>query len=341
MPDAPFAAVPQDPRSEAARVKPLLSRTRADNPHRGRGSVPIRSRSDGLRRGWRRNAGRSDLQADIGIESAAPTESAPATGRLHGGESDFNSGESPERVGFASCATGPSESQDHGKRLLRTGPEFAQHRLAACSDEVTKDECDDDRVVELSCHWDEVRHEVEWQAEVDDEGDQQELASSWHAGIAYESRHQHDAVGDERGESTCVFATPANHQPGEEQAVERKDDPERDQKPCPPLHTARLSAVTAWLAALSSVSPRQSLGGEASQTGFDGDLVRGFTPLASASAASARVRSGGPTSSSLERGSLGLDGVCNLVRPLSPDQATTRRQKPLICSDSGKPSDGL
>jgi hypothetical protein len=135
---------------------------------------------------------------------------------------------SPDRVGFTLRATGAGESQDQSKRLFRAGPEFAQHWLAARSDEVAEDECDDDRVVELAGHRNEVRDEVEGQAKVDDEGDQQQLAAPWHAGVAREARHEHDAVRDERGKCTCVLTAPADHKPRDERGVHRKDDAERD-----------------------------------------------------------------------------------------------------------------
>ena len=123
---------------------------------------------------------------------------------------------SADRVGFALEATRPGESQDQSKRLFRPRPELADHRFAARSDEVAKDERDDDRVVELPGDGNEVRDEVEGQGEIRDERDQQQLATPWHAWIACEARHEHDAVGDERGKCTCVLAAAADHEPGEE-----------------------------------------------------------------------------------------------------------------------------
>ena len=90
----------------------------------------------------------------------------------------------PDRFGFALSSTGPGESQDQSKRLFRARPEFADHRFAARFDEVTEDERDDDRIIELSGHRDEVRDEVERQGDIGDKGDQQKLATPWHAGIA-------------------------------------------------------------------------------------------------------------------------------------------------------------
>ena len=150
-------------------------------------------------------------------------------------------------------STGPGESQDQSKRLFRARPEFADHRFAARFDEVAEDECDDDRIVELPGHWDEVRDEVEGQGEIADEGDQQQLATPWYARIACEARHEHDAVGDERGKCTCVLAAAADHEPGEERGVDREEDAERDQEPCPPLHAPRLPA---WRRLATGVLPR-------------------------------------------------------------------------------------
>jgi hypothetical protein len=135
---------------------------------------------------------------------------------------------SPDRVGFALSSTGPGESQDHSKRLFRAGPEFAQHRFAARSDEVAEDQPDDDRIVELPGHWNEVRDEVEGQAEI----------------------------------GTCVLTAAADHEPGEEGGVDRKHDAERDQEPCPPLHASdatrpqrRLESLTVRLVR-GKVEPR-------------------------------------------------------------------------------------
>jgi hypothetical protein len=120
---------------------------------------------------------------------------------------------SPDRVGLGLRATGPRKAEDQSKGLLRAGPELADHRFAARSDEVTQDERDDDRIVELSSHRDEVRDEVEGQSEVADEGDQQQLATSWHAWIACKARHEHDAVRNERGKRTRILAAAAYHEP--------------------------------------------------------------------------------------------------------------------------------
>jgi hypothetical protein len=46
-------------------------------------------------------------------------------------------------------ASGPGQSQDQSQKSFRARPEFAHHRFAARSDEVTEDERDDDRIVEL------------------------------------------------------------------------------------------------------------------------------------------------------------------------------------------------
>ena len=147
----------------------------------------------------------------------------------------------PIASGFGLGATGPGQSEDQSKRLFRAWPEFADHRFAARSDEVAEDERDDDRIVELSGHRDEVRDEVEGQGEIADEGDQQQLATPWHAGIACEAHDWHDAVGNERGEGTCVLLAAADHEPSEEGGVDRKQDAERDQEPYPTTARAEVS----------------------------------------------------------------------------------------------------
>ena len=123
---------------------------------------------------------------------------------------------SPERVRLGLRATGPGQSHDQSQRSFGARPEFAHHRFAARSDEVTEDERDDDRIVELPGHRDEVRDEVEGQGQIGAEGDQQQLATSWDAGIVCKARHEHDAVGDERGKCTRVLTAAADHQPGDE-----------------------------------------------------------------------------------------------------------------------------
>jgi hypothetical protein len=79
---------------------------------------------------------------DIGCQDE-PTDAEP---RAQGHEAIFAlrgkvlrlrecSAMSPDRVGFA-LPTGSSEPKNQRKRLLRTWPEFADHRFAARSDEM-------------------------------------------------------------------------------------------------------------------------------------------------------------------------------------------------------------
>jgi hypothetical protein len=165
---------------------------------------------------------------------------------------------SPERVGFALGSTGPSESQDQSKGLFRAGPEFDQHWFATPSDEAAEDEGDDDRIVELPSHWDEVRDKVERQSEIRNKGDQQQLAPPRHTRIACKARHEHDAVGYQRGKCPRVRASAPDHEPGEERAVYDEDHAERDQEPCPPLHAPTLPAWRNLATRLSCPEPHPS-----------------------------------------------------------------------------------
>jgi hypothetical protein len=61
------------------------------------------------------------------------------------------------------------ESENQRERLRRPWPQFTDEVLAAGADEAAEDECDDDRVVELTGNGDEVRDDVERERQVTDE----------------------------------------------------------------------------------------------------------------------------------------------------------------------------
>jgi hypothetical protein len=90
----------------------------------------------------------------------------------------------------------------------------------------------------LTCDGDEVGHEVKRERQVADEQEQKQLAATWNSGLSDEPRNEHDAVGDERRERPCVLPPADDHEPADERRVQGKRQPEREQDPRPPLHTA-------------------------------------------------------------------------------------------------------
>lgn len=62
--------------------------------------------------------------------------------------------------------------------IPRSRPKFTYERFPARSDEVAKDEGNDERVVELPRNWDEVGNEIERQRQVADEREQEQLATA-------------------------------------------------------------------------------------------------------------------------------------------------------------------
>ncbi len=72
---------------------------------------------------------------------------------------------------------------------------------------MANDECDHDRVVELSRNWDEVRYEVKREGEVAGKGDQEELAAAWNARLPSEACDEDDAIGNEGRECAGFSAT--------------------------------------------------------------------------------------------------------------------------------------
>lgn len=65
-----------------------------------------------------------------------------------------------------------SEAQHETERPLWARPELAYQRLSSCGYEVPENQRDDDHIVELAGHRNEVGHEIEGQREVGDEGEQ-------------------------------------------------------------------------------------------------------------------------------------------------------------------------
>ena len=149
---------------------------------------------------------------------------------------------SPERVGFALGSTGPSESQDQSKGLFPAGPEFDQHWFATPSDEAAEDEGDDDRIVELPSHWDEVRDKVERQSEIPQQG-RPATACAALGTRGSRARRVTSTMqsGIQRGKCPRVRASAPDHEPGEERAV-YDEDPRRARSGAMPT-TARADAT--------------------------------------------------------------------------------------------------
>ena len=83
--------------------------------------------------------------------------------------------------------------------------------LAAGAQKPTKDERDDQDIVELTGDGDEVGNEVEWEREVADKRGQEHLSAPGHPLVGQQARYEDDAVGDEAGECASVLAPSGRH----------------------------------------------------------------------------------------------------------------------------------
>ncbi len=77
---------------------------------------------------------------------------------------------------------------------------LAQEVWPGGSQDVAQHKRDDDRVVELASHGDEVWHQVDWHREVGDQRDEQQLGPPWDAIIGEQPANQHQTVGDKAGQ---------------------------------------------------------------------------------------------------------------------------------------------
>jgi hypothetical protein len=105
------------------------------------------------------------------------------------------------------------------------------------AEESAQHERDDDRVVELPRHRDEVRHEVEREGEVDEREARRHLPPRGHARIREQALEQYGAVRDQLGDQPNVPLPRADQKRGDEPDV---DHDENDGSEEEPVHTATI-----------------------------------------------------------------------------------------------------
>src|SRR6266496_5232312 len=94
--------------------------------------------------------------------------------------------------------------------MRRPRPQLADQGPAARANEAAENEGNDDRIVELPGDRNEVGNEIEWQCQVADETEQEQLAAAGDPRVACEPGHEDYAVGDEGCER--AGSVPSTHQ---------------------------------------------------------------------------------------------------------------------------------
>jgi hypothetical protein len=99
--------------------------------------------------------------------------------------------------------------------------------------DVTHNDRDDDRVVELSDDRNEVRDEVDRGREIWTDRDDRELRASGDSSIVKQALEQNGAVRDERGDRSRVLAAPEHQQNKDQREPERDRRKQCDDDPKP------------------------------------------------------------------------------------------------------------
>jgi hypothetical protein len=121
---------------------------------------------------------------------------------------------------------------------------LADKLVSTCAENVAKNERDEQGVIELARHRNEVGHEVERERQVADERREQELPPSRDARITHQPRDENDAVRNE-GRSCARILAPARYdERHDERQPHKYDKCESDQQPEPPGHTHSLAIGT-------------------------------------------------------------------------------------------------
>jgi hypothetical protein len=89
---------------------------------------------------------------------------------------------------------------------------FTHQAGPAAAEDRPKHQRNDDYVVQVPDHRDEVRNEIEWQREVADRSDEQQLAASREAFAGQKAPEEDDTVGNEPGEGVSVMPSPGEQQ---------------------------------------------------------------------------------------------------------------------------------
>ncbi len=58
----------------------------------------------------------------------------------------------------------PNQLEDYPQGILRPGPVLLNEMRARMPKRITEDPRHQNHIIKLTCHWDEVRHDVQWQS---------------------------------------------------------------------------------------------------------------------------------------------------------------------------------
>ena len=120
---------------------------------------------------------------------------------------------------------------------------LADELHTAATEHPSKNKGDDDRIVELARHRDEVRYEIERHREVGDQGREQQLVPPTHPPIPQETREQGCAVGHETSPGSRVGPSAEHDQDEDEGQVQRERDARRDQYAVEDTHCANKASL--------------------------------------------------------------------------------------------------
>jgi hypothetical protein len=120
------------------------------------------------------------------------------------------------------------EPKHYVERGGRTGPVLTQESGTGPSEHGPQHQRDENRIVELPGHGDEVGNQVERHRQVADEGEEKEFSRARDPLIAQETANEHHAIGYEAGDGPRSLAPAAEKQEAEEARVEGYEDGNAD-----------------------------------------------------------------------------------------------------------------
>jgi hypothetical protein len=119
------------------------------------------------------------------------------------------------------------ETLDNGESLWRAGPVLADQFSAAAVQDKSESQSDQDRIVELTRDWNEVRDKVDGQHQVPEHQDEGELADARNAIVHQESPEENEAIGNEARQRARFTPTPNDAQGEHDARVDAKEHHER------------------------------------------------------------------------------------------------------------------
>jgi hypothetical protein len=108
---------------------------------------------------------------------------------------------------------------------------LGQQVRTARSQRVTKRQRGDDDVIELPDDWNEVRHQVDWNREIDDKRKEGELSTARNPIIADQATQQHQAVRNEADERTSFHPSTRDEQSRDQCDVQKESGADADEQP--------------------------------------------------------------------------------------------------------------